>query len=88
MKVEFLKDTKDEAKIRFENEDSTFANALKDELWQTKGTDIATLDKRHPLVGKPELTLQGKEPRKLIKSAAQNFKKKVEDFEKAVLKEI
>ena len=88
MKVEFLKDTKDEAKIAFENEDSTFANALKDELWQTKGTDVAVLSKKHPLTGKPELTLQGKEPKKLIKSASQSFKKKVEDFEKAVLKEI
>ncbi len=88
MQIEFLKDEKEEAKVRFENEDSIFANALKDELWSTKGVEIATLDKRHPLVGKPELAVQGKEPRKLIKTAAQNLKKKVEGFEKAILKEI
>ena len=88
MQIEFLKDEKEEAKVKFTNEDSTFANALKDELWSTKGVEISALDKRHPLVGKPELTVQGKEPRKLIKAAAQNLKKKVEEFEKAILKEI
>ncbi|MEK6886928.1 MAG: RpoL/Rpb11 RNA polymerase subunit family protein [Nanoarchaeota archaeon] len=88
MQLEFLKDEKEEAKVRFPNENSIFANAIKDELWLTKGVEIATLDKRHPLVGKPELVIQGKEPRKLMKTAAQNLKKKVEDFEKAILKEI
>jgi len=86
MKVDFLKETKDGAVVRLENEYATLGGAIKDELWNTKGVDIAALDKRHPLVGKPELTVHGKEPRKLLKTAAQNFKKKVEDFEKAVLK--
>lgn len=86
MKVEFLKEEKENITVRLEDEYSTLGNAIKDELWSTKGVDIATLDKRHPLVGKPELAVHGKEPRKLLKTAAQNLKKKVEDFEKAVLK--
>jgi DNA-directed RNA polymerase subunit L len=88
MKAEVLKEDKDMIKIKFANEDATFANALKDELWNTKGVDIVTLDKRHPLVGKPELVVQGKEPKKLLKLAAQDLKKKVEEFEKEVLKQI
>lgn len=88
MLIEFLKDEKEEAKMKFPNENAIFANALKDELWSTKGVEIVTLDKRHPLVGNPELVVHGKEPRKLIKTAAQNLKKNVEEFEKAILKEI
>ena len=86
MDVLFLKEEKESVTLRFDSESATFGSALKDELWDTKGVDIATLDKRHPLVGKPELAVHGKEPRKLLKTAAQNLKKKVEDFEKAVLK--
>lgn len=86
MKVEFLKDEKEIAKIKFDNESATFAAALKDELWNTKGVEVSTLDKRHPLVGKPELVVQGKEPRKLLEAAAKNYKKKVDEFEKEVLK--
>ena len=88
MKVEFLEDNKEEVKLKFENEDSTFANAIKDELWNTKGVDIATLDKKHPLVGKPELTVHGKDPKKLLKTAAQTLKKNVEEFEKEILKQV
>ena len=88
MKIEVLKEGKDSITLKVDNEDSTVANAIKDELWSTKGVDVATLDKRHPLVGSPELRIEGKEPRKLLKAAANSFKKKVEEFEKAILKEI
>ena len=88
MELKFLKDDKDSLKVQLENEYATLGAAIKDELWNTKGVDAAMLDKRHPLVGKPELSIQGKEPKKLAKTAAQNFKKKIEEFEKAVLKEI
>ncbi len=88
MKVEILKEDKDSAIIKFENENATFVAALKDELWSTKGVDLATLTKKHPLVGKPELAVQGKEPKKLLKTAAQNYKKKVDEFEKLILKAI
>ena len=88
MKIQFLKEDKESAKLKFENEEMTFALALKDELWQTKGADLANVDKRHPLVGKPELMVQGKEPRKLLETAAKNFKKKVEEFEKEIMKQV
>jgi len=88
MKVEFLKEEKESIRLGFNNEDVTFANALKDELWNIKGIDTATLNKKHPLVNKPELLVQGKEPRKLLKLAAQNIKKNVEEFEKEILKQI
>lgn len=86
MELEFLKNEKDEIKLRVENEDSTFFAALKDELWNTKGTDASVLNKKHPLVGKPELLVQGKDVKKILKTAAQRLKKEVEDFEKGILK--
>lgn len=88
MKIEILKEDKEKILLRVGNEDITLARAIKDELWDTKGVDIAALDKKHPLVGNPELMVEGKEPRKLLKTAAQNFKKKVDEFEKEILKQI
>ncbi len=88
MNVEFLKNEKDFIKAGFDNEDATFANILKDELWATKGTEAAVVNKKHPLVGKPQLIVQGKDVKKLIKTAAQSLKKKVDEFEKLALKEL
>lgn len=88
MNIEFLKDEKERAHVRFENEDKTFAAALEDELWATKGVEAVAVDKKHPLIGKPELILHGKDPKKLMKEAAQSYKKKVEEFQKAILKEV
>ncbi len=87
MEVKFLKDEKDSAVVQFENKDASFASMLKDELWQTKGVDAAALDKRHPLVGKPELMVQGKDAKKLMKLAAENLKKKISEFEKELPKD-
>ena len=88
MEIQFLKDEKESAVVKLENEAATLAIAINDELWQTKGVDLASINKRHPLVGKPEIMVQGKEPRKLLETAAKNLKKKVEEFEKAILKEV
>jgi DNA-directed RNA polymerase subunit L len=88
MELKFLKDDKDGVKIQFEQDQATLAMAVKDELWNTKGVEVAAVDKHHPLVGKPELTVHAKEARKLVKTATLSFKKKVEEFEKAILKEI
>ncbi|MBN2420940.1 hypothetical protein JXB27_01520 [Candidatus Woesearchaeota archaeon] len=87
MELKFLKEEKDSVIVQFENKDATFASLLKDELWQTKGVDAAAIDKRHPLVGHPELMVQGKDAKKLIKTAAVSLKKKLEDFEKALPKD-
>ena len=87
MEIKVLKDEKDKLLIQFANKNATFASLLKDELWQTKGAEAVALDKRHPLVGHPELMIQGKEPKKLLKAAAESLKKKLNDFEKALPKD-
>ena len=86
MEFTILEEDKDSIKIRFENEDATFANALKDEIWNDKNVDAATVTKKHPLVSKPELIVQGKDVKKILKTAAENLKKNVEDFDKQVQK--
>lgn len=86
MNVELLQDEKDKVKLRVENEFATLLGAVKNELWSTKGVDVAVLNKRHPLVGKPELTVHGKDAKKLVKTATQKFKEEAEEFEKNILK--
>jgi DNA-directed RNA polymerase subunit L len=88
MNIEILKEEKDMIKIKLENDNATFGYALADELWITKGVDAAVVSKKHPLIGKPELLVQGKDAKKLVKTAAQSFKKKVEEAEKSFLKQI
>ncbi|HME87229.1 MAG TPA: RpoL/Rpb11 RNA polymerase subunit family protein [Candidatus Nanoarchaeia archaeon] len=88
MELKFLKEEKDHVIIQLTNDQATIGNLLKDELWITKGVDSATFDKRHPLIMKPELAVHGKDAKKLVKEAAMSIKKKVDEFEKAMLKEL
>ncbi len=88
MNIKILKEENNKIEIRFENQDATFGAALKDELWSVKGVEAAALNKRHPLVGKPELIVHGKDGKKAMKEAAQSYAKKVEDFEKQIMKEL
>ena len=86
--MEFKVTSEDKHKLTFEllGESHTFCNALKEELHQIKGVDIATYRINHPLLGIPQFQIETKniEPRKAIKEALGNLKKKVKEFEKEI----
>jgi len=86
--MEFKVTSEDKHKITFEliGETHTFCNALKTELQQIKGVDIATYRINHPLLGVPQFQIETKsiEPRKAIKEALANLKKKAKEFEKEI----
>lgn len=86
--MEFKVIEEDKHKLLFElpGETHTFCNALKQELQEIKGIEIATYRISHPLVGVPQFHIETKsiEPRKAIKEALANLKKKAKEFQKEV----
>ena len=84
MEFEVLNETKTKLVFKLKGENHTFCNLLKDELYQTKGVEIVTYKIDHPLIGVPEFLIEtkGTEPRKVLKEALKNIKKKVEEFMK------
>lgn len=86
MELKILEETKTKIVFELKGETHTFCNALKDELLQVKGVSLATYRIDHPLVGVPtfQIETKGIEPKKAIKEALSNLKKKVKDFQKEV----
>ena len=88
--MEFKVIEESKTKLIFEliGETHTFCNVLKKELQGIKGVEISTYKIDHPLVGVPKFQIEtkGVEPRKALKEALKNLKKKAKDFEKEVKK--
>jgi DNA-directed RNA polymerase subunit L len=86
MEFEVLEESKTKMEFTLRGETHTFCNILKDELRQVKGVTIATYRIDHPLVGIPRFLIEtkGVEPRKAVKSALANLKKKAQAFEKEI----
>ncbi len=86
--MEFIVNEEKKDKMTFElkGETHTFCNALKSELLQVKGVTLASYRINHPLIGVPEFVMETKgiEPRKALKEALKNLKKKAEDFKKEI----
>ena len=88
MEFKVLEESKTRIVFQLIGETHTFCNVLKKELQDTKGVTIATYKVDHPLIGVPEFLIETKdiEPRKALKSALKELKKKAEEFHKEVKK--
>ena len=77
-----MEESKSKLVFELNGETHTFCNALKDELLHVKGVEIAAYKIDHPLVGIPTFIIETKgiEPRKAIKQALANLKKKTNEF--------
>lgn len=84
MEFKVLEETKNKLVFELAGETHTFCNALKHELQQIKGVETATYRVEHPLIGIPKFHIETKnlEPRKALKEALVNLKKKTKDFQK------
>lgn len=80
------KETKDSMTFQLKGETHTFCNALKNEILLVKGVTLASYRIDHPLIGVPEFVIEtkGVEPRKALKDALKNLKKKAEEFKKEI----
>ncbi len=85
MEFKVLEETKEKLVFELKGESHTFCNILKQELLRNKNVTLATYRVDHPLVGVPRFNLEtkkGTEPRKALKEALENIKKKAKEFEK------
>jgi DNA-directed RNA polymerase subunit L len=62
----------DENFIRIEIDDLTLANLLNENLWKMK-VDFASYSREHPYLSKPQITVKGKNPKKLLLDAAEQI---------------
>lgn len=63
--------------------DHTFCNALKKELVETEGVEIATYAIEHPQIGIPKMLIETKakvKPEEVLKKACESLKKKNKEF--------
>jgi len=88
MEFKVLEETKTKLVFELEGETHSFCNALKNELLNVKGVTLATYSIDHPLVGVPKFLVEtkGEEPRKALKTALANLKKKANEFQNEVSK--
>lgn len=86
MEFNILEESKSKLVFELKGETHTFCNALKHELQQIKGVDIAVYRIDHPLVGIPKFQIEtkGVEARKALKDALKALKKKAVEFKKEV----
>lgn len=86
MEFTVLEESKNRLVFQLKGENHTFCNILKEELCHLKNVKAATYKIDHPLIGVPTFLVEteGIEPRKAIKDALKNLRKKAEDFKKEV----
>ena len=84
MEFKVLEESKNKLVFELIGETHTFCNALKTELQNVKGVSIATYRIKHPLIGIPKFLIEtkGLEPKKALKDALKNLKKKATEFKK------
>jgi len=77
MEVSILEETKNKIKFEVKEESHTLCNALRDELWNAKGTKFTGYNIKHPLVSNPIFILESESnPREAILNAIERIKKR------------
>ena len=87
MEFKVLEETKNKLVFELKGETHTFCNVLKKELQDHKDVKMASYRIDHPLVGVPRFILEtSSDPRKILKTALSNLKKKAKEFDQEVKK--
>jgi len=72
MKLTVLEKKKDKWKIEVDGEDHTLLNLLTENAWKGKVKQASYMIK-HPQLSKPEITVIGPNPKKILADAAQRI---------------
>ena len=80
MKLSVLEKKKDKLKVEVEGEDHTLLNLLSENAW--KGAKQSSYMIRHPYLSKPEITVIGANPKKILADAAQDIITEAKAFQK------
>ena len=82
MEIKVLENKKNRMVVELPGETHTFANLIRNLLWNDKDVNVAAYRVEHPLVGKPQLMIETKkgEPKKALLKAAESMKKLSKEF--------
>ncbi|MBR9681552.1 MAG: DNA-directed RNA polymerase subunit L [Candidatus Altiarchaeota archaeon] len=81
MEVKMLSKKDNEWVVELTSEDHTMANLLRELSWENGGEAAYKLE--HPLLGKPQLKVMAKSPKKVLEASSKQMIKMSNDFEKA-----
>ena len=84
MKLEFLKDEKDEVKVKLVGEDKAVCALVVEKLAGEKEVEFAGCTDDHPLLGNPVITVKGKGAKKHLNEAIDEVKKDLKELQKQV----
>ena len=70
MKLTVLEKKKDKWKVEIDGEGHTLINLLRENAWK-KGAKQASYMIKHPYLSKPEITVYGANPKKILADSAQ-----------------
>ncbi|MEM5828470.1 MAG: DNA-directed RNA polymerase subunit L [Candidatus Aenigmatarchaeota archaeon] len=82
MEVKVLKEEKNVLLVELVGESETFANLLREELWNVRGVVEAAYIREHPELSQPKLWIktEGINAREALKIAIDNLIKKLKDL--------
>lgn len=85
MELKKIKEDKDMVFLELKGGTKTFANLLREELWNDKDVSEAADIKEHPYMAQPKLYLkmkEGNKPKKAINDAIKRIEVNIKDLEK------
>ncbi len=84
MEVRTIKETENELLIELPGESETFANLIKEELWNVAGVIEAAFIKEHPELSEVKIWIKTEniKPREALKKAIKNLIEKLENLKK------
>ncbi|HLC48646.1 MAG TPA: DNA-directed RNA polymerase subunit L [Candidatus Norongarragalinales archaeon] len=88
MEIKVLKDEDNYLELMLMEQDVGFSNLIVSKLLETKSVTFAASSYEHPLKGNPILKIKAKSPHKELKHALKGVVEDVEEFQKALKKEL
>lgn len=84
MKINIIEEDKSKIVFTVEGETHTLCNVLVKELNKDKDVTFAAYQIDHPLVGVPEIIVNGKDVKKSLKTAIKSVTDQAKEFEKLI----
>lgn len=87
MKLKKVEDKKNKLVVEVEGEGHTFLNLLRENCWEA-GAEQASYMMEHPKLSEPQITVRGKNPKKILKKASKITEKQAKEMKKKLNKKL
>lgn len=81
MEIKILEETNNKIKLEIKGEDHSLCNALRNELWHHRNTELAGYSIEHPLVSDPIIVVEAEKPRKTLLKSTHSLAKKFKELQ-------